>query len=175
MPIAVATTSAEFNAHSKDISARFLEVHQASSFPIKIYTVAIPSTNLRSVTLPGSISVEFRHTYPTSFSDHGMNDLKPSSYAALATRIQANEVTALHYLESSRLNSAEITALSQCNEVCRTQTACQLLYSVNEFTMLCLGYDFNYADSWYYFLGAMSNPWFYSHIDETVPAETTTT
>ena len=86
-PIAVATTSAEFNGHSKDISARFLDVHLASSFPIKIYTIAIASTNLRSITLPSAISVEFRHTYPTSFSDHGMTDLSPSSYAALATRI----------------------------------------------------------------------------------------
>ena len=39
------------------------------------------------------------------------------------------------------------------------------MYAVNEFTMLCLGYDFNYADSWYYFLGALSNPWFYSHLE----------
>ena len=86
-PIAVATTSAEFNANSKDLSARFLDVHLTSSFPMKIYTIAIASTNLRSVTLPSLISVEFRHTYPTSFGDHGMTDLSPSSYAALATRI----------------------------------------------------------------------------------------
>ena len=48
---------------------------------------------------------------------------------------------------------------ASCNAACRKETACQLKYAVNEFSMLCAGYDFSIADSWYYFMGALSNPW----------------
>ena len=43
-PVAVATTSAEFNGYSKDLSARVIESDIISNFPIRIRTVTIPSS-----------------------------------------------------------------------------------------------------------------------------------
>lgn len=32
-------------------------------------------------------------------------------------------------------------------------------FAVFEFEILCLGYDFQYVNSWYYFVSALQNPW----------------
>ena len=69
------------------------------------------------------------------------------------------------------MNDLEIEAVSSCDAACRNETACELLYAVNEFTLLCDGYDFQYGDSFWYFAGAFENPWAASK-DNTVPVET---
>ena len=94
-PISVATTSAPFNAYSKDLSGRVLEVDLASNFPIKIETVVIPASSLDSE--DGlDITAKFLHAYPDDF---GMLDLSPSEYARLVARIQTSETDALNFIE----------------------------------------------------------------------------
>ncbi len=59
----------------------------------------------------------------------------------------------------ARLNDRNIDKVDECDATCRKKLGCMLDYAVNEFEMLCLDYDFNYYKSWYYFIGALQNPW----------------
>ena len=102
------------------------------------------------------ISVTLSHTYPDDF---GMADLSPSEYAALAERINTNEIQALNHVKISSMNDDNIKEKTECDEDCRKEIACGLNYSINEYTILCRGYDFSYADSFHYLMGAISNPW----------------
>ena len=49
--------------------------------------------------------------------------------------------------------------LASCDENCRRRQGCKLDYSVNEYQMLCNGYDIQYIDSWRYYWEALQNPW----------------
>ena len=53
------------------------------------------------------------------------------------------------------MNDVNIDKYETCDEKCRLRASCSLDYSVNEFEMICLEYDFNYFKSWYYFIGAL--------------------
>ena len=94
--MAVATTGSEFNAFSKDLGARLLEVDFASNFPVRIRSLAIAASQLDTEGDGSSIAVSWDHTYP---DDYGMLDLSPSEYSALVAKITVDEKTALNYLE----------------------------------------------------------------------------
>lgn len=96
-PVAVATTSAEFNGYSKDLSARVIESDTISNFPIRIRTATISSADLSKKNMDFiDLTVKMDHTYP---DDYGMLDLSPSEYAKLANRIENNEEQALMFLK----------------------------------------------------------------------------
>ena len=93
------------------------------------------------------------HTYP--ITAELMFDLSPGEYSAYVEWITENESRAMEYLARAHLGDQEYELPSSCNEVCRKRTACNLNYSVNEFTVLCNGYHFDYNDTFLYFMGAM--------------------
>lgn len=84
-----------------------------------------------------------------------MLDLSPSQYGELVTRVKANEADALNYLTRAAHNDVVIGDLTSCDTHCRELLACNLDYAVNEFTMLCRGYEVDYSESFLYFLGAL--------------------
>ena len=57
------------------------------------------------------------------------------------------------------LNDVKVGGVSSCNAKCRQKLACNLDYAVNEFTVLCLGYNFDFFDTRDYFLGVLEDPW----------------
>ena len=64
------------------------------------------------------------------------------------------------------MKDTKLGDLTSCNYDCRKEAACKLKYAVNEYSLLCAGYDYTIADSWYYFMGALSDPW----VDMWTPA-----
>ena len=81
-PVAVGTTSAQFNVFSKDPSLRVLTIDKISNFPIEIKTWAISGDSIATATSSDKITAQAKHTYPT---DYNMLDLSPSEYDYLAT------------------------------------------------------------------------------------------
>ena len=56
--------------------------------------------------------------------------------------------------------------IETCDEKCRRDAYCKYAYSVNEMTILCMGYDFSYADSWPYLVSGLQNPW--NNLDQLI-------
>ena len=57
------------------------------------------------------------------------------------------------------MNDVKKSAVESCSETCRVDAACHLDYAVNEYQILCYGYDIHFEDSWYYLIEALQNPW----------------
>mmetsp|Transcript_30624 Transcript_30624/g.37832 ORF Transcript_30624/g.37832 Transcript_30624/m.37832 type:complete len:89 (-) Transcript_30624:52-318(-) len=86
-----------------------------------------------------------------------MRDLSPSSYAKLSKQVEESEQDAVDFRTNSSMMKNE-ESLSKCDAKCRKRQGCQLDYSVNEYKILCMGYDIQYIDTWHYFIESLQTP-----------------